>query len=610
MTSTRRAIYWGLVAGFLVGGAIASFEIAIADAQIAKGLTNTAHRHLAYWVAAVSLPTAVLLLGLFPGCDLLFRWTGTPRHPGRARGIAFLTLVASATGGVWAWSQPWFPSVREGWGGLYLLTIALLCGGIGAWLYRAMGSRAFPSADRLGRVFDRLYAAPVLALLVLAWLGLVGSAHLRSREAPIDRPHLLFISIDTLRADRLGCYGYERNTSPTLDRLAQQGVRFAHAYAQRALTWPSLSSIMTSLYPKTHGVRRNETPLDRSNVTLPEILKNEGYRTAAFLSNYFHAPNRGFDVKQGWMGDRPVDQAVTDQALAWLEGIDPARERFFAWVHYLNPHSPYDPASPYREMFVSDPSGRFDGSHESLNEIYSKRLELEPRDLAHINALYDAEIRQTDAEVERLLTWLDENQLARDTLIVFTSDHGEELYDHQSYFEHGCSIYDGALRIPWSLRWPGQIPERVVVESQVESIDILPTILELMDLPLRDSFEGRSAVGLWKGRADAPRLAYGEVQEQVFSVRTGEWKYVHNPDAFRPLCVDPERGHFPIERAELYDVQRDPGERQNLAAQHPDVVRELRGQIEGWLSSNPREHEEHELSDEEIERLRALGYLP
>ncbi|MCH9008006.1 sulfatase-like hydrolase/transferase [candidate division KSB1 bacterium] len=196
------------------------------------------------------------------------------------------------------------------------------------------------------------------------------------------------------------------------------------------------------------------------------------------------------------------------------------------------------------------------------------------------------------------------------TVVAF---HGEELYEHNKYFYHSCSIYDSVLRIPLVFKFPGVLPENKVVASQVESIDIMPTILDLMKMPLRDDFEGRSLMPyLFGNGVEQWRQVFAERTASILATRTPQWKYIYNPDEYHPDCVSRRYSNgFPyyIAAEELYDIQNDPGETSNLAEQYPEIARDLRAQILQWVSTNKKTHEEIELTEEAKERLRALGYI-
>jgi arylsulfatase A-like enzyme len=430
---------------------------------------------------------------------------------------------------------------------------------------------------------------------------------------PSDPINVLLLTVDTLRADHLSAYGYARQTSPAIDRLAEQGVLFQHAIVQRGGTWPSLTSIL-SLYPYTHGVRRNGDQLDASKKILAELLRERGYRTAAFLANMMSAPNRGFDHKPKL--EKPRDRAATGASIEWLRAH--ADGPFFLWVHLMGPHDPYAPRKEFRSRFDTGYRGRLGGDRKTLVGIYRNRQRLSPAELAHIVSLYDGDIAEVDQRIGSILATLDELGLADSTLVVFASDHGEELYDHHYYFLHSESIYDSVLRVPLILRLPGRIPAGDVVAAPVESIDIAPTILELVGAPIPQAFEGKSLVDRIGTRPTRPAsgqedAAYSELVPGVYSVRTQRWHYIYNAlkddslESRRPAHWKSRR--VAVELEELYDIIRDPAETTNLAADNPVTADSLRERLWSWIRRGDRDYQPQDLQPEVQEELRALGYI-
>jgi arylsulfatase A-like enzyme len=371
--------------------------------------------------------------------------------------------------------------------------------------------------------------------------------------------------------------------------------------------------MMTSLYPKTHGVRENQIVLEPQYLTMTEVLKNAGYRTAAFLANYYYSSNRGFDVKLGdEVGD--LDTSMTRQAVEWLDRLDPKRDRFFLWLHQKNPHVPYTPPKKFLELFESGYTGPYNGDGEMTDKVFFDRIKLEERDLAHLMALYDAEVRSSDTNLQHVLAKLKEKGLEENTLVVFIADHGEELYSHQQYFYHQCSIYDSVLRIPLVLKLPGVLDAGKVIDHQVQNLDLAPTLLQLLKLPIPDVFEGRSFLPLLFGESeDEARPAFAERTEGIYSIRLPDWKYIYNPSNLTPECMQRRTKTTPrpyvILSEELYRVREDPGETRNVVAEHPETARQLRARLVEWVETNKRFHKKQQLSKEAEERLRALGYV-
>ncbi len=423
---------------------------------------------------------------------------------------------------------------------------------------------------------------PLLALLA------VGVWFLMGREGPLapfgrTRTHLLLVSIDTLRADALGSYGYAKAQTPRLDALGAQGLRFEQATTVAPLTLPAHSSLLTGTFPATHGVRDNGGfYLGDEQVTLAEVLRGEGYRTGAFVGAFVldsrWGTHQGFDryfdefdlseMTGGGMASvqRRGDEVVAE-ALRWLG--EESEAPFFGWVHLYDPHTPYEAPEPYPSRFPRTRSGA-----------------------------YDAEIAWTDALVGRLLDGLAEQGHLEDTLVVVLGDHGEALGAHKE-LDHGFFVYDEAVQIPLMIAGPG-VPSRVVPE-QVRIVDVMPTALELLGIEAPASVQGTSLVPLGRGQelkllalAESwyPRYHYG--WSELVAVRDGRYKLIQAP------------------RRELYDLAEDPGELHDLAAEQPERADALEQALEDLLERVTNEDAARgpSIMDRETEeRLQALGYI-
>lgn len=438
----------------------------------------------------------------------------------------------------------------------------------------------------------------------------------RSGDAPAN---FLLITVDTLRADHLGFHGYERNTSRFLDRFARESIAFRDASVQVPKTLPSMSSMMTSLYPEQAGVMANLHVLPRARRTLAEELQAHGFHTVAHTTNLLLNDRRGMD--QGFdefSSTSPMDAAeLTDWAIARLDaGFE---GRFFMWIHYTDPHGPYDPPAPNDRLFVGDehydPTRKvvldyeripgFDPNlilgavpiyqQEPLKD-HERRTE---RDF--YVARYDGEIHYLDQQLGRLFSYLEETGALADTMVVFTSDHGEGLGEHDYYFEHGWFVYQDQLHVPWLIRLPGQTPRSI--ERPVELLDLAPTLVDLLGLPVTGHFQGTSLVPLVEDREIHPAPIYAVTPseypgQQYKGLRVGPIKYIVDHD----------------DREELYDLAEDPLETKNLAAERPKQLAEFREWLASgpWEAGDPKKPIELPLEDaspEELEQLRALGYV-
>ena len=399
---------------------------------------------------------------------------------------------------------------------------------------------------------------------------------------------VLLITLDTTRADRIGAYGFADIETPHLDRLAAEGVLFEQAQAVAPLTLPAHSSIFTGEYPPAHGVRDNGGfYLADEHVVLAEILRNEGLRTGGFVAAFVLDAKWG--IAQGFdhyfddfdLGDtvhmalneieRPAGE-VTDAALAWLD--EAPGERFFSWVHYYDPHSPYEPPEPWAERYRNRP--------------------------------YLGEIAYMDSQIGRLLEWLDDNDRARDTVVIAIGDHGESLGEHGES-GHGFFVYEGATRVPFILRAPYDTMRGRRVDDVVRAVDVTPTVLDLLAVDAgqaeRDSsVEGASLARLLTG-ASGPRLpAYAEAVypryhygwSDLAALRVENMKYVAAP------------------RPELYDLAADPDERNNLYSALPgeaDRLASMLQSLESRWAEVARPAAAEEVDPETRARLAALGYL-
>lgn len=395
--------------------------------------------------------------------------------------------------------------------------------------------------------------------------------------------HLLIVTLDTLRADRLGSYGYAGAQTPRLDALAAGGLRFAQATTVVPLTLPSHTSLFTGTFPGTHGVRDNGGfYVADEQLTLAEVLHEKGYRTGGFIGAFVldsrWGIHQGFDrffddfdlSKYEGVGMDAVQRPGSDVVPKALEWLDADKQRpFFAWVHLYDPHTPYEAPEPYRSLF--------------------------PRTM---QGAYDAEVAHTDTLVGQLLDHLSADGRLEDTLVVVVADHGESLGEHREQ-SHGFFIYDAAVHIPLIVSGPG-IPSRVI-RDQVRIVDVMPTVLELLGVPALPAVQGRSLLPLLRGerlglRALSeswyPRYHYG--WSELRAIRDGRYKLIQAP------------------RPELYDLEQDPGEQDDLAAREPQHVTYLENALEELatrVESAAAPKGPQSVDPEVEERLEALGYV-
>ncbi|MCB1009961.1 MAG: sulfatase [Acidobacteria bacterium] len=444
--------------------------------------------------------------------------------------------------------------------------------------------------------------SPLLALAVAGALCLACGG---PRPEPRAKS-VVIVDIDTLRADRLSAYGFERDTSPHLDRLAGEGTRFAWAFSQAPYTLPSQTSILTSLYPSRHGVFHDGDRLADDAATLAETFRERGFATAAFVDGGYMKPvfglDQGFDLYQDLNGG---GLAVGEEPIArWLREH---RDRpFFLLVHTYDTHTPYAPPEPFRSRFealVEPPTAGFVPDSATLEAIrLSKYSEtprsLEPRDLAYADAMYQAEIAFVDAWFGRFDALLAELGVRDETVVAVVSDHGEEFQEHGSVLHE--KLYATVTRVPLLVRGPG-VPAGRVVEEVVETIDLAPSLLELAGLPAPPKMEGRSFVETWRGGAPADGIAISE--SPFFGLQRAV-----ATDRFHLIL------HLDGSGRELFEYRDDPAEQRDLADADAAALTETARRLAAWGAGRPLPRSERSpgaetLPEDVVESLRALGYL-
>jgi len=419
-------------------------------------------------------------------------------------------------------------------------------------------------------------------LLALACAGLLFSACSNSGKRPATDANAILITVDTLRADHLGPYGYNRVRTPAISHLSADGVLFEHDISQVPLTLPSHCSMLTGMWPIAVRVRDQAGfTLAPDRPTLATVLKRAEFETAAFVgSSILNAGTglgRGFDtytgVAPGSSGtpnvddlERPGDRVIAD-ALRWIE--KPSRRRFFVWIHLFDPHTPYAAPEPYRTQYASAP--------------------------------YDGEIAFVDSVIGQLTRELTAKGLYDKTLIVFTSDHGEGLGDHGED-THGLFLYDSTVHVPLIVKFPGSRWKGRVVGDQVRGIDVAPTILDVLGVAQPAQMQGESLRKRAAGeRNGAVPVAFSETYypyyhfgwSPLISIRTGQYKYIRAP------------------KPELYDLSADPSERNNVASANEAAASQLRAQLTtGYVDPSPSGQPERDTVDAAtLAKLKSLGYI-
>jgi len=450
------------------------------------------------------------------------------------------------------------------------------------------------------------HARPRSAALLAALLMLLSTSacSLFSSTPPTS---IVLITIDTIRADHLGTYGYFRDVSPSLDRFASDAILFEKATTPMSFTLPAHLSLMTSSYTTTHTIKTNYAPFGppedrpRGLLTLAELLSGVGYRTAAIVSS---APlkdhsgiEQGFDDFSQPVGESRRADETTNEAIRWLE--EAGSEPFFLWIHYFDPHAPYDPPGDFRTMFRT--------GAEHLDWLTTRNID--PTDERHLiwNNRYDGEILYMDGHLQRLFDALAELGLWDEAALVITGDHGEGLGQH-NWRQHR-KVHNELLFVPLIFRFPSRLslpPERRTELANL--IDIVPTLVDQLEIPIsarsRNQFEG---VDLFSDEVDRRPYVFAEralarsymlagervsMDGEKYAVLNNDWKYVY----------------FTAGDDELFDMKADPHETANVISQYPELAQALKEEIE-YIISTQESARIGEIPEDRMRELRALGYI-
>jgi arylsulfatase A-like enzyme len=421
------------------------------------------------------------------------------------------------------------------------------------------------------------------------------------------KPNILFLGLDTLRADELGAWGRDPSLTPSLDRLAKESDVWLNAFTAFNVTNPSFVSMMTGLYGKNHGVYDLQTPLPPNHVTLAERLHDgAGYQTLAVISAR-HLGDHNSGLGQGFdqvvrADEHYAGELAVDTAMDWIGPRAAGPKPFFAWVHLFDPHTPHTPPQPYALGFrPSSPMGLAPVRAWIPFRQPGPRAFTEPV-LGGNRDLYDGEVAYLDRQVGRLLDFLASRGLLENTLVVVVADHGESLGEHGILFRH-VGLHDTTTHVPLMIRWPGRERDGRRIDGLVQTIDLFPTLLAAAGLPVpaQDGEDLRTLTGE-DGDKPGRRAVFAEHAAKLgLMVRTREYKYILSQGNARFFPDGPS----------LYDLKADPAETKNLAGRNLPVERQMADLLFRWLADR-RHHSQtttQDLSQEEIERLKALGYL-
>ncbi|MEM7581931.1 MAG: sulfatase [Acidobacteriota bacterium] len=452
------------------------------------------------------------------------------------------------------------------------------------------------------RSFTRIWVAAALALLLAGC----------NREAPEPpRWNVILIVVDTWRADHLKLYGYDRSTTPFLDQFAGTGVMFKDARSQAGCTFPSVNSMLTSQQPQLflQTMKDYGWGIPGYMPTLAEMLKKMGYATGAVSASPIIRLNPGPQNPDGGFGagfdhfndscERKPASCINQGAFELLDKL--ADDPFFLYLHYFEPHDPFQPPEEHQRVFAADEYDKSwvaDGTLLPMYRMLYKEgpvVEFNDNDLAHTLDLYDEEILYFDQQFEQLINRLREDGTLERTMIVLASDHGEEFMDHDHLFHCKDLSYDTVMKTPLFVWVPG-LDQRTVVEDLAQNLDIVPTVLDYLQIDAGTKLEGKSLRPLIEQESAIHRYIFG-MQRYSRTVTDGRFKLSYN---------------IKTGDVRLYDLARDPGERVNIMTRRPELAEEMTATLLRWIEKVESDVDvaaRVESASEVTERLKALGYL-
>jgi arylsulfatase len=459
----------------------------------------------------------------------------------------------------------------------------------------------------------KLFIYIVSGVLVVVLVG--GCAIFRQLVRPKQRPNIILISVDTLRADHLGCYGYSRNTSPHIDHFAEDALLFETCLSHAPVTSSSCASILSGFLPHETKVFKNR-PLPAEVETLPEILQQQGYKTIAVVSNYVLRKKKGwgqgFTIFNDTMKDRELVRRIreriaehtTKRAIKLLKQFH--KDQLFMWIHYQDPHGPYTPPGRFANLFINSnqrPRNLSLNRHEGgINGIPSYQKLGSHRDFYYYVSQYDGEIRYLDEHFKQLIDALKELGMYDDSLIIFTADHGEGMGEHNCYFAHGGNLYSSQIHVPLIIKYGKKLVGRRT--DFVQHIDIVPTVLKIIGLKVDSRFRGRDL-----------RQQHGTSREIFSEMLLTPTKEI-NKFSFSVVLDGLKLIYTHLsERYELFDLKTDPHEEHNLVndAKYRERVEDLKVRLNHIREEDFLRLEivnkPPKFTDEEKEELRSLGYI-
>jgi len=483
-------------------------------------------------------------------------------------------------------------------------------------------NRVVPKDPR--KRFERIALSPLFGLaVVIACIIAIYSA--RATEE-LKHTNLLILTVDSCQPDYWGAYGYHKNTTPFFDALASEGVLFSNAIVPTCWTIPSLASMLTGVNPNVHGIDARGKLMDQKIPTLFEALEQHGYAIGDTSYTLTEPSINSVFKKKEISPEVALSEGRSEEAylLSWMESHKD--KPFFGWVHFHTAHLPYRASLPYNQLFLEDINQDV-LADEQIQFVHSQLIirkgEVEfdkERHTDAIHALYAQTLRQQDAKIGKVLMKLDELGLRDNTIIVITADHGEELLEH-GFIGHASTswdttVYDDLIHVPLLIYYPKKLPKGKRIDPQVRMIDIMPTVLDVLEIPFSKPIQGKSLLPLIQDQADFQETAFSETSpcgyscpkrlenNRLFAVRTNEWKLISK------YYTDSAETHY-----ELYNLKDDPGETRDVIEQYPEIAEQFKQGLQQWMeapaqfSYQPQKTEEEHYLDADVE-VRPIVLFP
>lgn len=447
-------------------------------------------------------------------------------------------------------------------------------------------------------------ALNVTGLALCLFVSIVNAwQYIDNKLNPPAGPSIIMITVDTLRADHLGCYGYKRDTTAYIDQLSSESLVFKNAIAPSPWTTPSVAAMFTAQYPGVLGYSIKPVKLNNEFLTIAEMLRNSNYRTKGIISHSLISSDLGFSQgfdsydEENSMGHGHVSSpSITEKALEFIKKH--GKRKFFLFLHYFDPHFDF---RLHEEFDYYSSYNGFIKSGQRIQEIRARKDEITEDDLNYIKALYDSEISFTDKYIGQIMEHLKKAGLYENVLIILTADHGEEFMERKGRWIGHCNkLYQEQIHVPLIIKLPGH-SEQKIIRDYVSLVDIMPTILHKAGINIPENYNMQGRVMHLNGAERFQRMVFSETHRSPsykLALIDNGWKYIYEPD---------------LGRERLFDLRNDPREKFNLAAEEKKRSGNMNSALRAWgrqiLHLRPANVKEHDFTEEQKEQLKTLGYL-